>query len=400
MKSNNNIALISGIFAALAVAVTPCGAQNASIASVLKEIEQGSAFISAARADMEAEKLGAKAEARLENPEVGFNLLAGQEGIGNRHDFSISQSFDFATVSGQKNRQSKRVSALSDSEFSIKRQDILLRAKLLCIDLIYLDDLLAELRAHKIDAEELVKSLDRKQELGGATILETNKGKLHLSAVNGEIAKAEVERDVILSNLASLNGGVLPDIEGLTYDTTDILPEDFEKWYEDNCRNNPSLNYAAAAANVMDGRHRLERSATVPEISIGYMQEIAREDKFRGVTIGVAVPLWRNSARIRSSKNAAEAAKENLKATQNSVHASLLSSYNSAKGYRNLAESLRKSVRETDNRSFLSQAQSKGEISILDYLVEVDMYYDALTEALSAEKEYRKALAELLAVEL
>lgn len=41
-----------------------------------------------------------------------------------------------------------------------------------------------------------------------------------------------------------------------------------------------------------------------------------------------------------------------------------------------------------------------GEISLLDYLLEMQYYYDAVENALAAEKDFELALADLSAVEL
>ena len=59
------------------------------------------------------------------------------------------------------------------------------------------------------------------------------------------------------------------------------------------------------------------------------------------------------------------------------------------------SEMMRSALTETDNRDFLLSALTRGEISMIDYLVETDLYYDALEQTLSAEQEYRHSLAAL-----
>ena len=54
----------------------------------------------------------------------------------------------------------------------------------------------------------------------------------------------------------------------------------------------------------------------------------------------------------------------------------------------------------TVSRSFLLSALTEGEISMIDYLVEIDLYYDALEQALAAERDYRHALASLMVFSL
>ena len=49
---------------------------------------------------------------------------------------------------------------------------------------------------------------------------------------------------------------------------------------------------------------------------------------------------------------------------------------------------------------FTEKALDTGEISLLDYIVEIGLYYTTVNQALEAERDYQKAIAELSAVEL
>ena len=59
------------------------------------------------------------------------------------------------------------------------------------------------------------------------------------------------------------------------------------------------------------------------------------------------------------------------------------------------AETMRASLTDTDYRDYLLSALTRGEISMIDYLVENDLYYEALEQTLDAEREYHYALAAL-----
>jgi len=61
---------------------------------------------------------------------------------------------------------------------------------------------------------------------------------------------------------------------------------------------------------------------------------------------------------------------------------------------------LRRSITENRNDALLKKALDSGEISLLDYLMEIGYYYDAVIQALVVERDYEQALAELSAVEL
>jgi capsid portal protein len=64
-----------------------------------------------------------------------------------------------------------------------------------------------------------------------------------------------------------------------------------------------------------------------------------------------------------------------------------------------MAAATRQALLTLNNTALLQKALDAGEISLLDYLVEVELYYDAITRALDAERDYEKAVAALLAME-
>jgi len=60
----------------------------------------------------------------------------------------------------------------------------------------------------------------------------------------------------------------------------------------------------------------------------------------------------------------------------------------------------RNSLETVNNTDLLKKALDKGQISILDYIVEIGLYYEVLNRALEAERDYQIAFAELTAIDL
>ena len=54
----------------------------------------------------------------------------------------------------------------------------------------------------------------------------------------------------------------------------------------------------------------------------------------------------------------------------------------------------------TNSTELLKKALDAGEISLLNYMVELGLYYNIVNQTLEAERDYHKALTELSAVEL
>ncbi|KAA6304919.1 hypothetical protein EZS27_043431, partial [termite gut metagenome] len=74
--------------------------------------------------------------------------------------------------------------------------------------------------------------------------------------------------------------------------------------------------------------------------------------------------------------------------------------YERTQGLKSIADAYKASVTTLDSTDLLTKSLDVGEISVLEYMVEVGWYYDMMKQALEAERDYRKARAELEAVEL
>ena len=371
-----------------------------STEAILRQIEENNPLLKAAAADVEAEKLENRSGAILENPEFEFNYLWGADGIGNRRDFRVTQAFDVATLTGMKSRQVAGLNELAALQYKAERLNVLLEAKQACIDLIYYNALKAELNTHLEQAQTLVSAFEKRLKAGGANVLDLNKAKVHLTTVRGQISQLEVERQTLLAKLKSLNGGNDITLDDSAYDLSDDLQADFDSWYTSASLKNPVLQYIRQEVAVGQKQLSIDKTAWVPELTVGYMSELTTADKFRGVTVGVNIPLWSNANKVKQSKARIAAAESRKAAAEQQFYFDLLAQYNRAASLKENSELLRASLSETDSRDYLLTAQSRGEISMIEYLVETDQYYEALEQTLTAERDYHQALALLNAVEL
>ena len=394
-----NISKLLLVTCILAASASGVQAQT-SAEDVLRRIEANNPGLKAAAAEVEAQRLENRSGALPENPEFEFNYLWGADGIGNRRDFRVTQAFDVATLSGMKSRQAAGRNELAALQYKSERINVLLEAKQACINLIYYNALKAELNTHLEQAQALVTSFEKRLKVGGANVLDLNKAKVHLTAVRGQLSQVEVERQSVLATLKSLNGGEDILLEDSSYGLADALPSDFESWYGEASQKNPVLQYVRQEVSVGERQLSIDKTAWVPELTVGYMSELTTADKFRGVTVGVNIPLWSNANKVRQSRARIAAAESRKEAAEQRFYFDLLSQYNRAASLKENSELMRASLVETDSRDYLLSAQSKGEISMIEYLVETDQYYEALEQTLAAERDYHLALAELNAVEL
>lgn len=386
------------LIAVLAVA-GPAAAQQ-TIDAVLQQIERNNTTLEALRKQTEADKLQNKTGITLPDPEVSFDYLWGDpSSIGNRKDFGVTQSFDIATIAGSRRRVADAQNGLLDVEYRAGRMAVLLEAKQTCIQLIYYNALKAELEQRLAHAQAVADFYDRQLADGNASRLEVNKARLSLSAAQGELRRNEVERTNLLAELQRLNGGEPIVFEQTAY-AQPVLPQDFEAWYDEAAAANPVLAYARQNVELKRREMKLGKLMGLPQISAGYMSELVPESNFRGITLGLSVPLWSNRNRVKQAKAAVVAAELQQKDATVQFYERLRNQYGRTLGLQRTAGEYRKALAELDNTQLLRKALDAGEISLLDYIVELGLYYTTVDEALAAERDYELALTELQSVML
>ncbi len=374
-------------------------AQN-NINPVLSSIEENNTTLKALREQAEADKLQNKTGIFLDDPEVGFNYLWGSPtDIGNRTDFSVSQTFDIPTITGMKSRLAHGKNNLVEWQYKADRMNILLEAKQYCIELVYYNSLLKELYLRLEHAQTIAKGYKDRMDRGDVSILEYNKVNLNLSTIQGEISRMEVEREALFAQLKRLNGGIEVVFNDSDYGNRD-LPLNFDEWYVQAEDKNPILAYVRNEIEVSQKQVSLSKAMNLPKFTAGYMSEKVVGQRYQGVSLGISIPLWSNKNQVKQAKAAVAAAQSREADTKQQFYSQLQIQYSKAMGLKTTADKYRQSLANVNNTILLKKALDAGEISLLDYMVEMGLYYDNVNQTLAAERDYQLAFAELSAVEL
>lgn len=373
------------------------GQTNNQMKDLLHSVEENNMALKALREGVKAEKLGNRTGIYLINPDVEYNYVRGvAEG---RQDVSVKQRFDFSVLSGLKGKVASEQNKLVDMQYQTDRINILLEAKLYCMDLIYYNRMREELLVRLEHAKSIAMAQEQRLNRGEGSILEYNNVQLNLSTVQGELERVETERTAVVSQLRRLNGGFIPKVEDLSFERVD-LPSDFDAWYVDAAEKNPALIYVKQEIELGKKQISLSRSLSLPSVSAGYMYEKAGKLQSQGVSLGVSVPLWENKNRIKQSKAALRAAEMRKDNVYQQFYNQLEVLYERTAGLQKTSEIYRRSLLSANNTTLLKKALEAGEISILDYIIEIGLYYNTVNQALSAERDYQKSFAELSATDL
>ncbi|MBK6964391.1 MAG: TolC family protein [Bacteroidales bacterium] len=91
--------------------------------------------------------------------------------IGNRTDINIKQSFDFPTAYGYRRQIADSRNLQADLEYQRQRKDVLLNARLLCADLMYMNAVFEECEKRLSHAQNIADAFQSMFEKGEVSIL-------------------------------------------------------------------------------------------------------------------------------------------------------------------------------------------------------------------------------------
>jgi outer membrane protein TolC len=301
----------------------------------------------------------------------------------------------------------------AELQYKAERLNILLLAKQTCIELAYYNALVKEYSVRLQNAGHIAEATKTKMDKGEANILEHSKAQINLTAIQAAAAQMETERTALLLKLKQLNGGKEPDIYELQItkqhsalannedDETHNLQfviRNFEEWYAAAESKNPLLQYVSAQIEISRQEIKLNRAMALPRFSAGYMSEKVVGQHFQGISLGMSIPLWENKNRVKQAKMQAQAAETAFADSRIQFYSRLQTLYQKAAALQQNAHKLRQSFKNNNSEPLLKKALDAGEISLLNYLLEIEYYYETVNAVLETERDCELAIAELQSV--
>lgn len=383
----------------LTVAMSVPGFAQENAGTVLSQIEKNNTALQALRKRTEADQYGYKAERALDAPEVGFDYLwSSPADVGTRKDISVTQSIDVAALAGARGKLANSRTELSDIQYNIERQKILLEAKQLYIRIVYCNVVNAELSSRIARSEQIEAAYRDMQARGETDMIEVNKAHLAYLSQKNALSRNLVERESLLSELQGLNGGEPVEVNASVISTDEVLPADFGAWYAEASQQIPELAYMKKNVDVNAAEARTAKMANYPSLTAGYMAELVNGSNFRGLTLGLSIPIWSVRSKVRQANASCEAAKLEERDAVTKTYNSFKALYDRAKGLQEISAELSSSLAVSTEAMALTEHKLKaGDISLIDNIMELSLYYSLADEVLATSCDYALALAELYA---
>lgn len=371
-------------------------AQTTDVARVLQEIEQNNKELKAFTSLMESRQFELKSGNNLADPQVEtFYLPFGDHSTGDYSEFQVSQSFEFPTVYRARSNLIEAQHGQLALEYATKRQEILLKAQKYCHDLVFLNK---RLRVEQLRMQQAKTIFDQagelfeKKEVG---ILALNKAKIAWMQEQFKVQQIENDKRNLLFLLQTLNGGVAIEFaqaayfNGLSMATRDSI-------WQDKLASDPALQALRQQEKVAMKQLRLSKNKSLPDLTAGYNYQGVAGSNFSGLYAGISIPLWHNRNKVKAAQTNLAYRQTYGGARTMVAYAGFEKQYNNYQILLDKFQEYQATLGGMNSDALLLRAYELGEISYMEYYLELQFYRQAYDSMLEMEKQLNQLKAEIL----
>lgn len=375
-----------------------------AIHAVLRQIEANNKELQANAQLISSQKLENRTNNNLADPTLSYAYLwdskNSDETVG---ELVISQSFDFPTLYATRGKMNRLKTNALDAQATAFRQQILLQAKEICLDIIMLQRQQSLLDERLKNAEELSAMYNKRLETGDANALETNKINLELLNVRTEARMNATALNNKLKELTALNGNQtlivsdrpVAEALGLTEYPAAPLPVNFQQVCNELLAADPALQSLHGESAAARKQISASKQGWLPKLELGYRRNTESGHPLNGVVVGFSFPIFENRNKVKMAKSQAlniDYQKENAALQASSA---LWQLYEEARNLHTSMEEYERTFRQQQDLTLLKQALMGGQISMIEYFVEISVVYQSKMNLLQLENQYQKAMAQI-----
>lgn len=382
-----------------AASIATSGYAQRSIDEILRQIESASPEMQAQRELTSALKTEAKTGKYLSNPTVEMeNLWGGAERAYNA-ELTVAQAFDFPTAYASRNKIARMQSSLYDNQQAAFRQQFLLDAELLCIDIIHLTRL-DELYRQRLDRAVQMNDVYRKKmESGGANMMEYNKTNIELIDAQTQFDMNTAELQAKRRQLGTLTGNPDDTFADLQYPSRETLSP-FEQISQGYLDGNPQIESLKNEVDINQRTVTLNRALSLPQFEVGYRHNFGVEGRYKGFLVGLSVPLFERKNTVKAAKARASSSNVQLESTRRNLTSEVRRLYDQTLSLQRSIDATRELISNLKALETLDKALDAGQINIIDYLTESAVILQSKERLYQLERDYQAAAAQLFRYEL
>ncbi|MFE7087818.1 TolC family protein [Sphingobacterium spiritivorum] len=369
---------------------------QSGLETVLSDVAKNNKTLQTQSKYWDAQKLLYHTGNTLYDPVASYDFMRGSPYAiaGNQTDINVLQRFDFPTVYSKKKALAGEQSKQVDFSLTANRQEILLGAKKICIELIYRNKLQERIIERKTKTEKFLTDFQTKLDKGEGNVLDVNKAKLQLIEINKDYQLNISAINQLHQKLTELNGGIEIVFNDTIYPEYKPVPA-FEELEETIEYKDPVRKYLTQQTVVAQKDIEVTKALTLPKFEVGFHYQGILGQQFYGAKVGVSIPLWENKNRVKQKQAELSVAEVQVARHKNEHYYHLKQLYEKYINLQKTVAEYEKVLSSINSIKLLDKALSFGEITTIQYFLEASYFYTATNNYLQAEKEYNDAIAEL-----
>lgn len=340
-------------------------------------------------ASIAAEEANAQADNMLDGPEVEFEHLWASSSSDKKWNVGITQEFSFPGLYGARSKAAEAKANASRLILLSMKADKALAAKQLILDIINANERLKFYTDVAANLRRISAMTQRSFDIGEATILDLRK--MQLAETDNDRTIAEIRADIT---------GLQAQLKGLGAE----MPENIETWNaypaqlcEPANQETDGLLLAIHEAQVSanNARAKAVRMEAWPSLAVGYRHAFEENQHFNGLSVALRLPSFSQKKRRKAAALEAEALDFATRSTMISETSENQGLYNTACQLSGIMERYRDLSADNSYLQLLAKAYDGGELNIIDYLNEINLFSSARLAYLDLQYRYNLTLARL-----
>jgi outer membrane protein, heavy metal efflux system len=370
------------------LSITSLSFAQSNIDDVLRQVSINNLQIKAGSELIKAKRTEFNIGLAPYDPFVNFDYLFGSpKGIGNQTEFSLIFSFDFPTVYGKRSTLTDLKSTQLNYDEHSLRQEILLETKLTLIELVYLNRKNAELDERYITANRIYDYFTVKLQQGDVNIMEVNKAKLQVINYKSELELNKAEITKLNSKLTELNGGKPIHFTDTTYPEIKDIPV-FAELEAEIESTDPVLKRLNLQYKITIQEIDINKDLRLPKIELGYRYQGLLDQNYNGIHAGISIPLWEKNYTVKTKELQSLYTKSLIESHKNEHYYEIKQLYEQYVSLGNTLTETKELFGSINNYELYEKAFLLGEISSIEYLMEITYYYSIKDKINALEKEF------------
>lgn len=367
-----------------------------NIDAILSNIRCNNTELKAFDSSIKSDSANIVTNNNLEDPKIDFGYNFNSNNSGDKWEIGVSQGFDWpGTYTARRKANASKTDALRLA-YQVKQLDILYQAKTICLEIIALNKQIEYQKMILGNIEDLYAQYNKAYKHGETSIIDINKIKIERIAAKQALDELNTKLSAAKTRLQGLNNNrtFTCDLNSLNdYPKDELLP--YDTYQKEFANFDPQNSYFSKVEESIKNDVRVSKLGWLPKFDIGYKYSNEEGERFNGVTVGASIPVFSNRKKVAAAKALSttnEMERQNYE-TENTAR--IKSKYAEAVSLKSQLALYSEVIGDNNNFSILKKALDGGQITLLNYLLELRYFLEAKNKYVELEYEYNSVLAEL-----